>query len=79
MTSHITRPSSRVDNLKPFWGNVLGGSWDLVSKVISTLSGLISNCKYIVTVTITPVNKSHDPLSSLSSRTERVHVGSSLS
>ena len=25
---------------------LLGGSWDLVSKVISTLSGVISNYKY---------------------------------
>ena len=25
---------------------LLGGSWDLVTKVISTLSGAISNCKY---------------------------------
>ena len=25
---------------------LLGGSWDLVSTVISTLSGVISNCKY---------------------------------
>ena len=25
---------------------VLGGSWDLVNKVISTLSGVISNYKY---------------------------------
>ena len=27
-----------------FWA-VLGGSWDLVSKVISTLIGVISSCK----------------------------------
>ena len=26
--------------------HILGGSWDLVSKVISTLSGVISNYKY---------------------------------
>ena len=38
---------------------ILGGSWDLVSKVISTLTGVIS----IVTLIITPVTKSHDPLS----------------
>ena len=25
---------------------LLGGSWDLVSKVISTLIGVISNCNY---------------------------------
>ena len=35
------------------------GSWDLVSKVISTLIGVIS----IVTLMITLVAKSHDPLS----------------
>ena len=39
---------------------VLGGSWDLVSEVISTLIGIIS----IVTLIITLVTKSHDPLSS---------------
>ena len=38
---------------------LLGGSWDLVSKVITTLIGVIS----IVTLTITLVTKSHDPLS----------------
>ena len=38
---------------------VLGGSWDLVSKVISTLTGVIS----IVTLIITLVTKSHVPLS----------------
>ena len=40
-------------------GALLGGSWDLVSKVISTLIGVIS----IVTLIITLVTKSHDPLS----------------
>ena len=39
---------------------VLGGSWDLVSKVISTLIGVIS----IVTLFITSLTKSHDPPSS---------------
>ena len=39
--------------------DILGGSWDLVSKVISTLIGVIS----IVTLLITLVTKSHDPLS----------------
>ena len=38
---------------------LLGGSWDLVSKVISTLIGV----KSIVTLTLTLVTKSHDPLS----------------
>ena len=36
---------------------VLGGSWDLVSKVISPLIGVIS----IVTLLITLVTNSHDP------------------
>ena len=39
----------------------LGGSWDLVSKVIRTLIGVISR----VTLTITRVTKSHDPLSTI--------------
>ena len=38
---------------------VLGGSWDLVSKVTSTLNEVIS----IVTLIITLVTKSHDPSS----------------
>ena len=38
---------------------LLGGSWGLVSKIISTLIGVIS----IVTLVITLVTKSHDPLS----------------
>ena len=38
---------------------LLGASWDLVSKVISTLIGVIS----IVTLIITLVTKSHDPSS----------------
>ena len=38
---------------------ILGGSWDLVSEVINTLIGVIS----IVTLIITLVTKSHDPLS----------------
>ena len=40
-------------------GSLLGGSWDLVSKVISTLIGVIS----IVTLFIIPLTKSHDPSS----------------
>ena len=40
---------------------ILGGSWDLVSEVINTLIGVIS----IVTLIITLVTKSHDPLSSI--------------
>ena len=43
---------------------VLGGSGDLVSKVISPLIGVIGNYS-IVTLSITLVTKSHDPLSSL--------------
>ena len=41
-------------------GSSFGGSWDLVSKVISTFIGVISR----VTLIITLVTKSHDPLSS---------------
>ena len=37
---------------------LLGGSWDLVSRVTSTLTGVIS----IVTLLISLVTKSHDPL-----------------
>ena len=40
---------------------LLGGSWDLVSMVISTLTGVIN----IVTPITTLVTKSHDPLSKL--------------
>ena len=43
----------------PATSTLLGGSWDLVSKVIRTLIGVIS----IVTLIITLVTKSHDPLS----------------
>ena len=39
---------------------LLGGSWDLVSKVKSTLFGAISNYKSLC---ITLVTKSQDPLS----------------
>ena len=46
--------------ISPTGGNtILGGSWDLVSKVISPLIGVIS----IVTLVITLLTKSHDPLS----------------
>ena len=38
---------------------ILGGSWDLITRVISTLIGVIS----IVTLLIRLVTKSHDPLS----------------
>ena len=41
------------------WVSILKGPWDLVSKVITTLIGVIS----IVTLLITLVTKSHDPLS----------------
>ena len=47
--------------LKVLFG-VLEGSWDLVSMVISTLTGVISIIS-IVTLIITLVAKSHDPLS----------------
>ena len=45
---------------------LLGGSCDLVSKVISTLIGVIS----IATLIITLVTKSHDPLSMCQSRSD---------
>ena len=45
----------------------LGGSWDLVSKVISALIGVISNYKYTVTLIITLVKKSRDSHDTLSS------------
>ena len=41
------------------WVSILKGPWDLVSKVITTLIGVIS----IVTLLITLVTKSHDLLS----------------
>ena len=44
---------------------LLGGSWDLVSRVISTLIGVISNIITIVTLLITLVTKSHAPPSML--------------
>ena len=39
---------------------LLGGSWDLVSSVMSTLSGVISNynCSYL---NLTPITESQDP------------------
>ena len=43
---------------------VVEGSWDLVSRVISSLIGVMSNYNYIVTLLITLVTKSHDPPSS---------------
>ena len=42
--------------------SLLGGSWDLVSMVISTLRGVISNYKYTYLLK-TLVTKSHDNLS----------------
>ena len=41
-----------------FQRGLLGGSWDVVSKVISTLIGVISIGALIITL----VTKSHDPL-----------------
>ena len=63
--STINAALSPKDPSPPHTGILLGGSWDLVSKVISTLCGVIS----IVTLIITLVTKSHDPLSG-SPRTE---------
>ena len=45
----------------------MGWSWDLVSKLISTLVGVI----VIVILIITPVTKSHDPLSNVVSFSSR--------
>ena len=45
--------------MKVYCEVLLAGSWDLISKVISTLIGVIS----IVTLIITLVTKSHDSLS----------------
>ena len=41
----------------------LGGSWDLVSKVISTLIGLIVTYNYSYLICSPNFSKSHDPLS----------------
>ena len=41
---------------------LLGGSWNLVSKVISTLIGVISNCKYSYLM-YSLSYQSHDPTS----------------
>ena len=54
-----SRQSKAGNQLEPY--TLLGGSWDLVSKVISTLIGVIS----IVTLIITLVTRSQDPLSKL--------------
>ena len=43
---------------------LLGGSWDLVSKVISALIG-VNVVISMVTLTISRVTKTHDPLSTL--------------
>ena len=49
---------------------LLGGSWDLVSKAISTLIGVIT----IVTRMVTLVTKSHDRLSTPDSIGYRILV-----
>ena len=63
---------------------LLGGSGDLGSKVISTLIGAISNCKYsYLNCNPTVVSESHDPLSRVSEQQQasalgrRFHVHSS--
>ena len=48
---------------------VLGGSWDLASKVLSTLIGVIISYNYSYLIYNCLVTKSHDPLSTL-----RIHV-----
>ena len=52
-------PRRKAPKSPPTLQVLLVGSWDLVSKVISTLIAVIST----VTLIITPVTKSHDPLS----------------
>ena len=58
--AQIYKPETMLD---PSRKTLLGGSWDLVSKVISPLIGVIINCKYSYALFITLVTKSHDPLS----------------
>ena len=41
---------------------ILGGTWDLVSRVISTLIGVVTRYNYSY-LTYSPITKSHDPLS----------------
>ena len=64
----------------PYWygtlitRTLLGGSWDLVSKVIGTLIGVIS----MVTLIITLVTKSHDPLGRRDPNLENYPYGSCI-
>ena len=61
--SRIDQATTRL-SVRLGYHKVLGGSWDLVSKVISPLIGVISSYKIvisIVTLFITLVTKSHDP------------------
>ena len=64
---HKTRcPKNGARVRMTFWVRylfLLGGSWDLVSKVISTLIGVIIKYNYSY-LFITLITKSHDPLSS---------------
>ena len=61
-SKYLQRPKRKgqntVDDINPA---LLGGSWDLVSKDISTLIGVISR----VTIIITLVTKSHETASQL--------------
>ena len=54
----VLEAKARIVFKGSFQEGLLGGSWDLVSKVKSTLIG-----DRIVTLFITQVSKSHDPLS----------------
>ena len=49
--------------VKGYGFEVLEGSWDLVSRVVSTLIRVISRYITIVTLIITLLSQSHDPLS----------------
>ena len=58
------RPSSSLHlGFVKFDTLILGGSWDLVRKVISTLIGVISKCSYIYLPHLQLVTSSHDPRS----------------
>ena len=74
---HLNSPKQRAENSTlplVFWSRgegfperaqtLLGGSWDLVRMVISTLTGVVSSYTYSYP-NILIVTKSHDPLSIL--------------
>ena len=53
---------------------LLGGSWDLVSKDISTLIAATSTQKYGYLIS-NPVPKSHDPLGNLQADPRKAAIG----